>query len=66
MIKIKSIVEITGMLAREELKTEYEKISLRKIRKIILNHSPELEHKIQDVVGCQNKVRVKNVVVTEE
>ena len=50
----------------EELKTEYEKISLREIRKIILNHSPECEHKIQDVVGCQNKVRVKNVVVTEE
>ena len=66
MIKIKTIVEITGMLAREELKTEYEKISLREIRKIILNHSPECEHKIQDVVGCQNKVRIKNVVVTEE
>lgn len=33
MIKIKTIVEITGMLAREELKTEYEKISLREIRK---------------------------------
>ena len=54
------------MLEREELRTEYEKFSLREIRKIILNHSPEWEHKIQDVVGCQNKVRIKNVVVTEE
>ena len=66
MIKIKTIVEITGVIAREKLKPEFEKMSLREIRKIILNHSPECEHKIQDVVGCQNKVRVKNVVVTEE
>ena len=66
MIKIKYIVEITGKLAREELRTEYEKMSLREIRKIILNHNPEWEHKIQDVVGCCNKVRIKNVVVTEE
>lgn len=49
MIKIKYIVEITGKLAREELRTEYEKMSLREIRKIILNHNPEWEHKIQDV-----------------
>lgn len=66
MIKIKYIVEITGKLAREELRTEYEKMSLREIRKIILNHNPECEHKIQDVVGCQNKVHITNVVVTEE
>ena len=66
MIKIKYIVEITGMLEREELRTEYEKMSPREIRKIILNYNPEREHKIQDVVGCQNKVRIKNVVVTEE
>lgn len=66
MIKIKYIVEITGMLEREELRTEYEKMSLREIRKIILNHNPEWEHNIQDAVGCQNKVRIKNVVVTEE
>lgn len=66
MIKIKYIIEITGKLAREELRTEYEKMSLREIRKIILNHNPEWEHKIQDVVGCQNKVRIKKVVVTEE
>lgn len=66
MIKIKTIVEITGMLAREELRTEFEKMSLREIRKIILNHNPECERKIQDVVGCQNKVHITNVVVTEE
>lgn len=66
MIKIKYIVEITGKLAREELRTEYEKMSLREIRKIILNYNPECEHKIQDVVGCKNKVHITNVVVTEE
>ena len=66
MIKIKYIVEITGELAREELRTEYEKMPLREIRKIILNHNPELEHNIQGVVGPQNKVRIKQVVVTEE
>lgn len=66
MIKVKSIVEITGVIAREELKPEFEKMSLRELRKDLLNHTPEWEHRIQDVVGCQNKVRVKNVVVTEE
>lgn len=66
MIKIKTIVEITGVIAREELKPEFEKTSLREIRKIILNHNPEWEYKIQDVVGLSNKVRIKKVVVTEE
>lgn len=66
MIKVKSIVEITGVIAREELKPEFEKMSLRELRENILNHTPEWEHRIQDVVGVQNKVRVKNVVVTEE
>lgn len=66
MIKIKTIVEITGAIAREKLKPEFEKMSLREIRKIILNHNPEWEYKIQDVVGRQNKVRIKKVVVTEE
>ena len=41
-------------------------MSLREIRKIILNHNPEWEYKIQAVVGCQNKVHIKNIVVTEE
>ena len=66
MIKVKSIVEITGVIAREELKPEFEKMSLRELRENLLNHTPEWEHRIQDVVGVQNKVRVKNVVVTEE
>lgn len=66
MIKIKTIVEITGVIAREELKSEFEKMSLRELRKDLLNHTPEFEHFIQDAVGIQNKVRIKNVVVTEE
>ena len=41
-------------------------MTLREIRKIILNHNPEWEYKIQDVVGLPNKVRIKKVVVTEE
>lgn len=55
-----------GVIAREKLKPEFEKMSLREIRKIILNHNPEWEYKIQDVVGLPNKVRIKKVVVTEE
>jgi hypothetical protein len=66
MIKIKSIIEITGVLARAELKPEFEKMSLRELRKDILNHVPEFEYNIQGVVGRQNKVRIKKVVVTEE
>lgn len=66
MIKIKTIVEITGVIAREKLKPEFEKKSLREIRKIILNHNPEWEYKIQDVVGLPNKVHIKDVEITEE
>lgn len=66
MIKIKTIVEITGVIARENLKPEFAKMSLREVRENLLNHTPEWEYKIQDVAGRQNKVRVKNVVVTEE
>lgn len=73
MIKIKFIAEtamgiakITMGIAREELKPEFEKMSLRELRKNLLNHAPEWEHNIQDVVGIQNKVRIKNVVVTEK
>lgn len=66
MIKVKSIVEITGVIAREELKPEFEKMSLRELRENLLNYTPEWEHHIQDIVGVQNKVCVKNVVVTEE
>ena len=66
MIKVKSIVEITGVIAREELKPEFEKMSLRELRENLLNYTPAWEHHIQDIVGVQNKVRVKNVIVTEE
>lgn len=66
MIKTKIIIEITRVLLRKDLKPELQKMSLREIRKIILNHNPEWEHNIQDAVGCQNKVCIKNVVVTEE
>lgn len=66
MIKIKFITEITGELAREELKPEFEKMPLRELRKDILNHVPEFEYNIQGAVGPQNKVRIKQVVVTEE
>lgn len=66
MIKVKTIVEIIGVLAREELKPEFEKMSLRELREDLLNHTPEFEHNIQDAVGIQNKVRIKNIVVTEE
>lgn len=66
MIKVKTIVEIIGVLAREELKPEFEKMSLRELREDLLNHTPEFENTIQDAVGIQNKVRIKNIVVTEE
>lgn len=42
------------------------KIKYRELRKILLNHAPEWEHNIQDTVEVQNKVRIKNAVVTEE
>lgn len=41
-------------------------MTLRELRENLLNHTPEWEYRIQDVVGVQNKVCVKNVVVTEE
>ena len=68
MIKIKTIVEITGVIARKKLKPEFAKMPLRELRENLLNHTPppEWEYRIQDVVGVQNKVCVKNVVVTEE
>lgn len=40
MIKVKSIVEITGVIAREELKPEFEKMSLRELRENLLNYTP--------------------------
>lgn len=40
MIKIKFITEITGELAREELKPEFEKMSLRELRKDIFKSCP--------------------------
>lgn len=42
MIKVKTIVEITGVLAREELKPEFEKMSLRELREDLLNHTPRI------------------------
>ena len=42
MIKIKTIVEITGVIAREKLKPEFAKMPLRELRENLLNHTPRM------------------------
>lgn len=44
MIKIKTIVEITGVLLRKDLKPELQKMSLKELRNFVLNHNSETEN----------------------
>lgn len=66
MIKIKTIVEITGMLSREELRTEFQKMSLKDLRNYCLNNKSDRENAIKDAVCSRSKVHIKDVEVSEE
>lgn len=66
MIKITTIAEITGTLLREDLKPEFQKMSLKELRKLVLNHIPEKENKIKNAFCDLYNVHIKNVIVTED
>lgn len=66
MIKIKTTVEITGVLLRKDLKPELQKMSLKELRKFVLNHNIETENNIKNAFGNLYDVRIKDVEVTEE
>lgn len=63
MIEIKTIVEITGVLLRKDLKPELQKMSLKELRKFVLNHNIETENNIKNAFGNLYDVRIKDVVV---
>lgn len=65
MIKIKTIVEITGVLLRKDLRPELQKMSLKELRKFVLNHNIETENNIKNALGNLYDVRIKDVVVME-
>lgn len=48
MIEIKTIVEITGVLLRKDLKPELQKMSLKELRKFVLDHKSESEDIIKN------------------
>lgn len=63
MIKIKTIVEITGVLLRKDLKPELQKMSLKELRNFVLNHNSETENIFKNAFGNLYDVRIKDVVV---
>lgn len=65
MIKIKTIVEITGVLLRKDLKPELQKMSLKELRNFALNHNSETENIFKNAFGNLYDVRIKDVVVME-
>lgn len=65
MIEIKTIVEITGVLLRKDLKPELQKMSLKELRNFVLNHNSETENIFKNVFGNLYDVRIKDVVVME-
>lgn len=65
MIKIKTTVEITGVLLRKDLRPELQKMSLKELRKFVLNHNIETENNIKNALGNLYDVRIKDVVVME-
>lgn len=65
MIKIKTIVEITGVLLRKDLKPELQKMSLKELRNFVLNHNSETENIFKNAFGNLYDVRIKDVVVME-
>lgn len=65
MIKIKTIVEIIGVLLRKDLKPELQKMSLKELRNFVLNHNSETENIFKNAFGNLYDVRIKDVVVME-
>ena len=65
MIKIKTTVEITGVLLRKDLKPELQKMSLKELRNFVLNHNSETENIFKNAFGNLYDVRIKDVVVME-
>lgn len=65
MIEIKTIVEITGVLLRKDLKPELQKMSLKELRKFVLDHKSESEDIIKNIFCNSSDVRIKDVVVME-
>ena len=64
MIKIKTIVEITDELNREDL--DLKKMSLKDLQNYCLNNSSEREDAIKDAICAESKVHIKSVTVLEE
>ena len=54
MIKIKTIVEITGVMLRKDLKPELQKMSLKQLRKFVLDYKSD-DVSIKDVVIMESK-----------
>lgn len=65
MIEIKTIVEITGICTRNELKKEFQKMTLKELREVALANSSVFENKIKNPVGDLCNVNIKDVVVME-
>lgn len=66
MIKIKTTVEITGVLLRKDLRPNLQKMSLKELRKFVLNHNIETENNIKNAFGNLYDVHIQDVEVTEE
>lgn len=65
MIKIKTIVEITGVMLRKDLKPELQKMSLKELRKFVLDHKSEREDIIKNIFCNSDDVSIKDVVIME-
>lgn len=65
MIEIKTIVEITGICTRNELKKEFQKMTLKELREVALANRSVFENKIKNAVGDLCNVNIKDVVVME-
>lgn len=65
MIKIKTTVEITGVLLRKDLKPELQKMSLKELRKFVLDHKSESEDIIKNIFCNSSDVSIKDVVIME-
>ena len=65
MIEIKTIVEITEVLLRKDLKPELQKMSLKELRKFVLDHKSESDDIIKNIFCNSSNVRIKDVVVME-
>lgn len=65
MIRVKTIVEITGVLLRKDLKPELQKMSLKELRKFVLDHKHESEDIIKNIFCNSSDVSIKDVVIME-